>query len=87
MAGVFDSGASTEEIEPCNGQQENFVDAVMKEWDHDGDGSVSYEEFLRAVTSMLTDTNNEEMMKQAFSIFDKVGPPPRTKQDASQFPS
>ena len=44
----------------------------MSEWDEDGDGSINFAEFLSAMTRILTDTDNEERMKEAFQLFDKV---------------
>ena len=45
----------------------------MSEWDEDGDGSINFAEFLSAMTRILTDTDNEDRMKEAFQLFDKVG--------------
>ena len=44
----------------------------MSEWDEDGDGSINFAEFLSAMTRILTDTDSEERMKEAFQLFDKV---------------
>ena len=54
----------------------------MSEWDEDGDGSINFAEFLSAMTRILTDTDNEERMKEAFQLFDKV-PCPCAKNQIS----
>ena len=46
--------------------------ARIGEWDGDGDGSINFSEFLEAMTKILTDTDNEERMREAFNLFDKV---------------
>ena len=43
------------------------------EWDGDGDGSINFAEFLDAMTRILTDTESEARMREAFRLFDKVG--------------
>jgi calmodulin len=44
----------------------------MRNWDGDGDGKINFAEFLVAMAQILTDTDNEDRMKEAFRIFDKV---------------
>ncbi len=44
----------------------------MREWDGDGDGCIDFAEFLDAMTRILTDTDNEGRLKEAFRMFDKV---------------
>jgi Ca2+-binding EF-hand superfamily protein len=44
----------------------------MRMWDGDGDGKINFPEFLIAMAQILTDTENEERMREAFRIFDKV---------------
>ena len=41
-------------------------------WDSDGNGCVDFNEFLSAVTHMLTNTDNELVIQRAFNMFDKV---------------
>ena len=45
----------------------------IREWDGDGDGSINFAEFLDAMTKILTDTDNEVRLREAFRLFDKVG--------------
>ena len=44
----------------------------IRNWDGDGDGKINFAEFLIAMAAILTDTDNEERMREAFRIFDKV---------------
>ena len=45
---------------------------IFNVWDKDGNGKVDFKEFLSAVIHMLTSTDNEEVIRQAFKMFDKV---------------
>lgn len=51
---------------------ESEIAAQLRQWDGDGDGHVNFAEFLEAMTRLLTDTDNEERMRQAFRMFDQV---------------
>ena len=44
----------------------------IKEWDGYGDGTINFSEFLDAMTRILTDTDNEVRLREAFRLFDKV---------------
>lgn len=44
----------------------------IREWDEDGDGFINFAEFIGAMTQILTDTENEERMREAFRFFDRV---------------
>jgi calmodulin len=44
----------------------------LVEWDLDGDGNINFTEFINAMTRILTDTDSEERMRNAFRLFDKV---------------
>ncbi len=48
------------------------IRARIQEWDGDGDGSINFAEFLDAMTRILTDTDNEIRLRDAFRLFDKV---------------
>ena len=50
----------------------NLCRCRMREWDGDGDGCIDFAEFLDAMTRILTDTDNEGRLKEAFRMFDKV---------------
>ena len=54
-----------------NVSDDEIVDR-MKAWDGDGDGTINFAEFLNAMAQILTDTDNDERMRDAFRIFDKV---------------
>jgi len=43
----------------------------IRQWDGDGDGSINFAEFLDAMTRILTDTDNEARLREAFRLFDK----------------
>ena len=58
-------------IDPCQVSDQEIVDR-MRMWDGDGDGKINFAEFLVAMAQILTDTENEERMREAFRIFDKV---------------
>ena len=51
---------------------DNEIGDRIKMWDGDGDGKINFAEFLVAMAQILTDTENEERMRDAFRIFDKV---------------
>ena len=51
---------------------ESEIQDRIGEWDSDGDGKINFAEFLNAMTKILTDTENEDRMKTAFELFDKV---------------
>ena len=44
----------------------------MKHYDIDGDGNISYEEFLRGMRDPLT-ARKKEMVERAFTLMDKDG--------------
>ena len=44
----------------------------ISQWDDNGDGKIDFNEFLGAMTRILTDTGNEDRLREAFSLFDKV---------------
>ena len=41
-------------------------------WDADGNGTVDFNEFVRAVTGILTNCQDDGVIKKAFRLFDKV---------------
>lgn len=51
---------------------DNEIGERIRMWDGDGDGKINFAEFLVAMAQILTDTENEERMREAFRIFDKV---------------
>jgi len=51
---------------------ESEIIGKIQEWDEDGDGSINFTEFIGAMTQILTDTDSEERMREAFRFFDKV---------------
>jgi calmodulin len=51
---------------------DNEIGERIRMWDGDGDGKINFAEFLVAMAQILTDTENEERMRDAFRIFDKV---------------
>jgi calmodulin len=51
---------------------ESEIVSKIREWDEDGDGSINFAEFIGAMTQILTDTESEERMREAFRFFDKV---------------
>jgi len=40
-------------------------------WDADGNGTVDFNEFVRAVTGILTNCQDDDVIKKAFRMFDK----------------
>ena len=58
------------------------IQGLMKAYDIDGDGSVSYEEFLRGMREELSD-RKKAMVERAFQMLDKDGSGVITFKDVS----
>ena len=52
------------------GLSSSDVNLLMKYFDHDGSGGVSYEEFLRALRGRLNPTR-KHLVKKIFDVLDK----------------
>ena len=54
---------------------EEVFSSVVGEWDRwdaDGNGCVDFNEFVIAVTNLLTNCQDEEVVKRAVKMFDTV---------------
>uniref|UniRef100_A0A2K5NRL0 EF-hand calcium-binding domain-containing protein 11 n=2 Tax=Cercopithecinae TaxID=9528 RepID=A0A2K5NRL0_CERAT len=46
---------------------------VINEVDADGNGTIDFTEFLTMIARKMKDTDSEEEIREAFSVFDKDG--------------
>ncbi len=68
MTALDDDGASDRESRVSDEE----IKARMDDWDTNGDGCVNFTEFVDAMIKILTDTDNEARLKDAFRLFDTV---------------
>merc|ERR1712228_993789 len=66
------------------GEDEAKVKQIIQKWDKEGDGKLSFDEFLDMASSAKTDIQEDESLKKVFEVFNKSGDGFITKKELKE---